>query len=121
MKRSIIALLAIFTAAACQQLVESLPEPANLQGSVSSISTNETLQLGLEDIASIEGGSGEYPSGTIIHGSADTRILREQSGELEPISRDEIQVGDMVRVWIDAELRSDPPQYSAIQIVVMRN
>lgn len=118
MKRITLLFGLLIAPVACQELVDPLPEPANFQGQVARVVGLEPLQLEVNSIEPLDAGVAAYPSSTTVYGADDVRLIRQQDSELEAITAEQIMVGDRVRVWIAAELRSDPVQYSAAQISV---
>lgn len=110
-------------AAGCQTLTEPLPEPAAFEGIVTAVipGVEGRVELRLEAVRAVANPDAEfheYPGRVTVHVGPGTKIFGKNGEELTELQASDIQIGVKVHVWADVELRSDPPQYPANQIVI---
>lgn len=105
---------------ACQTLTEPLAEPAALEGTVMAVAPLDQgrVQLRIETIRPLADPAAVFSDRATVYVEQETKVFRRDGEELKELQAGGIQIGDKVRVWIGAELRSDPPQYNASQVVV---
>lgn len=121
--------------AACADPVEILAEPAVAEGIVERhLVMEEKSLLYLTEVqypgTSEECTPGQHcycapdeycPQRASVHVEAETRVFARTPDGYVGISASRIVEGDRVLVWADVMLRSDPPQFPATQVVVIRD
>ncbi len=105
---------------ACQTLTEPLEGPAAFEGTVATVASSNPglFQMRIETVQAIEDPGARFPDPVTVYFGEGTKIFRRDGGELKVIEASDVEIGDKVRIWIGAELRSDPPQYDASQVVI---
>lgn len=113
-------LLVPLLAAACQTLTEPLEGPAAFEGTVATVASSNPgrFQMRIETVQAIEDPGARFPDPVTVYFGEGTKIFRRDGGELKVIEASDVEIGEKVRIWIGAELRSDPLQYGASQVVV---
>ncbi len=113
-------LLLVPLLAACLTLTEPLAEPAAFEGNVMAVAPLDQgrVQLRVETIRPLADPGAGFSDPATVYVEQGTKIFRRDGVELKVIEANDIQIGAKVSIWIGAELRSDPLQYSASQIVV---
>lgn len=106
-------------ASATQLTAEPLQEPAAFEAVVHHVSNapGGQTQLSVKQVRAVND-SATYPESTVVHVHSGTKVFMQKGPALKEVSATEIKTGDRVRVWVDATLRSDPPQYSAGRITI---
>ncbi|HEU4630250.1 MAG TPA: hypothetical protein VFS08_10940 [Gemmatimonadaceae bacterium] len=111
--------LALVLASACASSTMPLviEDGHNMRGVVTSLGTG--IGIAGEHGGTIEGAR-DITRAT-VHTTAGMPVYRETAdGSLVPARLDQIEVGDLIRVWhTGVEYRSEPPQYDARQIVIL--
>lgn len=119
------ALVTLLATAACQELVEPLADPPEFEGTVTHVSLDGLGSISVA-LSKALGGATFDRAGFNFRAANEAPVaamfVREGNGAAVEASIQDINVGDKVEIWTTGvEMRSDPPQYTATQIVIVRD